>query len=359
VKRPADRVAGWDLLRGLCALTVATYHLLYWMHIAELPALGTYGVYMFFVLSGASLAYNYSARDFTSLADALRFLRTRWLRLAPLYVLLSLLFLLMLAPRLAGWSWADVANRLAWNATFAFGLRDPATSAILIGGWSLGIEFIYYLCFPALVYVVPRVRWAIAVWLLLAVLQFAWIRLTIGTLGWSEGVVGYHQVPAFAAYFFGGCVIGNLRRTQRGERAFAWGVVAWLAMALLLFALMPQEPGDELLGASGYLLFAACFAVVLASGSIAVQGRLAQFSSWMGDITYGTYLMHPMIFWTIAWFVLPGLTELPLPLRVLILLAVVSSAAILAYCSERWFERPLRRLGRGRSRYIEAASISS
>src|SRR4051794_32821994 len=53
------RVLGWDLLRGLCALTVATYHMLLWLDIAELPALGTYGVYLFFVLSGASLAYNY------------------------------------------------------------------------------------------------------------------------------------------------------------------------------------------------------------------------------------------------------------------------------------------------------------
>ena len=56
-----ERVLGWDLLRGLCALTVASYHLLYWLKIVELPALGTYGVYMFFVLSGASLAYNYDA----------------------------------------------------------------------------------------------------------------------------------------------------------------------------------------------------------------------------------------------------------------------------------------------------------
>jgi peptidoglycan/LPS O-acetylase OafA/YrhL len=52
------RVLGWDLLRGLCALTVASYHLLYWLGLAELPALGTYGVYLFIVLSGASLAIN-------------------------------------------------------------------------------------------------------------------------------------------------------------------------------------------------------------------------------------------------------------------------------------------------------------
>ena len=46
-----ERVLGWDLLRGLCALTVMSYHLLGWQDIAHLSPLGTYGVYLFFLLS--------------------------------------------------------------------------------------------------------------------------------------------------------------------------------------------------------------------------------------------------------------------------------------------------------------------
>ena len=49
------RVLGWDVLRGVCALAVASYHLLLWLDIAALHTFGSYGVYLFFVLSGASL----------------------------------------------------------------------------------------------------------------------------------------------------------------------------------------------------------------------------------------------------------------------------------------------------------------
>ena len=59
---PSERVLGWDLLRGLCAVAVACYHLLLWQDVAALHSFGSYGVYMFFVLSGASLAYTYGPR---------------------------------------------------------------------------------------------------------------------------------------------------------------------------------------------------------------------------------------------------------------------------------------------------------
>jgi peptidoglycan/LPS O-acetylase OafA/YrhL len=92
VKR--DRVLGWDVLRGLCALAVASYHLLAWQDVATLHTFGSYGVYLFFVLSGASLAYNYQG-----LIDGppavLRFLAVRWLRLAPLFVAIGALFVLL------------------------------------------------------------------------------------------------------------------------------------------------------------------------------------------------------------------------------------------------------------------------
>ena len=60
VSIPAKRVFGWDLLRGMCAFAVASYHLMFWQDIAAIHTLGSYGVYLFFMLSGASLAYNYA-----------------------------------------------------------------------------------------------------------------------------------------------------------------------------------------------------------------------------------------------------------------------------------------------------------
>ena len=131
------RVLGWDMLRGLCALAVASYHLLHWQDLATLHTFGSYGVYLFFVLSGASLAYNYGGK-LSGARDVAAFLATRWLRLAPLYFVLCVVFVAMLSAR--NGQWVDrLPFRFALNGSFAFGVYDPADWALLIGGWSLGI----------------------------------------------------------------------------------------------------------------------------------------------------------------------------------------------------------------------------
>jgi peptidoglycan/LPS O-acetylase OafA/YrhL len=335
-------VLGWDLLRGVGALMVAFYHLSYWLGLTELPALGTYGVYLFFVLSGASLAYVYPAERLRGIGDTLRFLATRWLRLAPLYLLLCVVFIVMLS--LHNGQWVNrIPLRLALNASFAFGLQDPAVWALLIGGWTLGIEFVYYLFFPLLARVL-RHRWASLLLLAaLVALQWWWIYRTVGSAGWSAGVIAYHQVPAFAAYFFGGCMLGHWQR-RAAPAAPEWQ--GWLVAAAwvgLLLALMPAAPGQELLGARGAVLFTSVFVAVYLSGRVRLQGRTAVLAEWFGDITFGLYLLHPILLFSLLWFVAPGLAEWPLPARCLLLLAVMAVAATLAALSERRLERPLRR----------------
>jgi peptidoglycan/LPS O-acetylase OafA/YrhL len=339
----AHRVLGWDLMRGICALVVAFYHLAYWLGLAELPALGTYGVYLFFVLSGASLAYVYPLQLVRALADVGRFLATRWLRLAPLYVLLCLLHagLLALHP---GTPLAPLGQRLLLNATFGFGFDDPARTALLIGGWSLGIEFVYYLCFPLLARVLPHRLGAALLLAGLVLLQAGWILGTVGRHGWTAAVVDYHQAPAFAAYFFGGCLLGQWQRGREPAAAggLAWGAAAaWLGLLLLL---MPARPGDELLGARGVALATACFAAVHLCGRARLQGRVARLAAWCGDITYGTYLLHPILLFGLLRFVVDA-TRWPLAARCALLLAVIAAALALATLSERRLERPLRRWG--------------
>jgi len=370
VKSPG-RVLGWDILRGLCALAVASYHLLYWQGLADLHTLGSYGVYLFFVLSGASLAYNYGGKLVGARA-VVAFLLTRWLRLAPLYLLLSLVFIAFLSLR-NGHLVDQLPLRMALNATFAFGLHDPAVWALLIGGWSLGIEFVYYLVFPQLLAVLPRIAWCGLLAITLGLVQWVWIYRTAGSeAGYAASAVAYHHVPAFAAYFFGGCVIGHWRRLRNESLSQGVGALVWLVMASLMLALNPSQAGDELLGLRGGVLFAACFAVVYLSGHVAVGERLAPVARWLGDITYGCYLLHPLLFFGFAWFVLPrmsglGIEALPVAVRYAALAAVLILSCLLAAASERWFEAPLRRRGKrllGRrtppsTPYIEATSISS
>ena len=366
------RVLGWDVLRGLCALSVAAYHLMYWQDLAAVHTLGSYGVYLFFVLSGASLAYNY-AGQLRGPADAARFLATRWLRLAPLFIVVCLLFLALLAWHNGGWV-DRIPLRLLLNVSFAFGVYDPTIWALPVGGWSLGIEFAYYLAFPLLLFVLSRRGWWVVLGLALAALQWTWIHRTVGSAdGYAASSVAYHQVPAFAAYFFGGCVIGAARRARDRGWPQSAGLVTWTVLIVLLLALNPPAAGAELLGVRGAVLIAACFVAVHASGQVRLAGHGSALAPWLGDITYGCYLLHPIFFFGFNWLLWPRISTLelahaPTAVRWAVLAGVLLVTCATAAAGERWFEAPVRRWGkrmlaparaRAAAPYIDAASISS
>ena len=344
------RVLGWDVLRGLTALGVMAYHLLYWQGLAELSTLGTYGVYLFFTLAGASLAYAYPVGTLASWRAYGAFLVARWLRLAPLYLALVAVYLTMLRANNGNWM-EHLPKNLALNASFTFGLFDPATSALLIGGWSLGIEFVFYLLMPVFAWALTRRKGR---WFLLAVLggvQAAWVLSTVGESGLAKASVAYHQVPAFSAYFFAGCLIGHARRQSAPAAPLGRGLAVWALITGLLLACVPEVPGQELVSWRGLLLPLACVLTVWASGAVLVPVRLQSVSAWLGDITYGTYLLHPLLLFGLSWFILPAITDTPIEslptlARVLLALGIGTLACLLAAASERWYERPFRQSGR-------------
>lgn len=362
----AERVAGWDLLRGLCALAVMAYHLLGWTDLAHLSAFGTYGVYLFFTLSGASLGYAYPASAVTTPGAVARFLAVRWFRLAPLYILACGVFLALLAARLG--HWADLLPlRLALNATFAFGLWDPSVWALAVGGWSLGVEFVFYLLFPFLARAAASrsARWRVLA--LCVVVQALWVASTVGRHGLEQGGVQYHQVPAFIAYFFAGCLIGHDRRLRGAEAGWPIGRAAavWMVLGLALAAASTPVAGSELSGGWGMALPVACVVAVWVSGLAVVQGRVASLAHALGDLTYGTYLLHPLVFFGLAWFAWPGVTETASTgARIAFAAGVAAATLMLAALGFRWIETPARLLGRRllprpRARQSDEASIAS
>lgn len=352
----AGRVHGWDLLRGACALAVASYHLLLWTGTAAPWAWGSYGVYLFFILSGASLAYTYSHAQQAGALSWRAFLWARYVRLAPLYLLAMLLSLpLHLSPHAAGS--APWWRQAALNASLLHGLVDPVANEMVIGGWSLGVEVAFYLAFPWLLGALlrPRLRWLVLG--AAGCLQAGWILRTIGSAQGYAGASGlYHQVPAFAAYFLGGCALGaaHARHARRPLAPRA----ALLALAGAFAALLLQSTGrqgDELLGWRGVLLPLLCFALVALAGRMQVDGRLRRLAESAGDATYGLYLLHPVLYFSAAYFLFPALGVQPqrwgLPARAAFLLALGACAWGLALLLERRFERPLR----GRARQWFAA----
>jgi peptidoglycan/LPS O-acetylase OafA/YrhL len=344
---PAERVLGWDLLRGMCALAVACYHLMYWQDIATISTLGSYGVYLFFILSGASLAYTYLDKFESQQFSFANFLRVRYLRLAPLY--LALMLVALPWKLLKGGSLVDLLVSYLLNATFLFGFFNPSTNATLVGGWSLGIEAIFYLLFPCLMLTFRSTRLAVAVFVALLAIQIGWIAMSLGQSGsYAQNAELYFQAPAFAAYFMGGCLLGVAKRKGL-LTVFRFALLGWTVLlggfAFMVLTNTPIE-GSEIIGWRGGALGATCFAMVYAASRLRVT-HIKKLASTFGDATYGLYLLHPVLFFGLVQIVFPRAgvtnpTEWTLYARLTFGCLVIALAFGLALLSERYFERPVR-----------------
>ena len=346
--KSTERVLGWDLLRGLCALCVAAYHLLYWQDVAAIHTFGSYGVYLFFVLSGASLSYTYAEAIASRRFSFPRFLWTRYLRLAPLYVGLMVLVFPWKVKQL-GFS-TELFTSYLTNATFLFGFYNPANHALLVGGWSLGIEAIFYLLFPLLMMSFRFTQTAWGLFVGLVVLQAIWIGITVAQPdGYEQNYLLYHQVPAFAAYFMGGCLIGVFRHLSQFKKLIPaiFGIWGLLCGFLLLWLMNPLKAGDELMGWRGLSSATLCFFMVSLASRIELKSSFMDLAQKFGDATYGLYLLHPVIFFGCMFVLFPRLgivepAQWALSGRLAFGGFVIALAFGLALASEEYFEKPLR-----------------
>ncbi len=147
-------------LRGIAALAIVLFHLI---HISEVPVpeylifikrdFG-YCVHLFFLLSAYSLMHT-TSRTIGHINYVYVYFIKRFFRIAPLfYVLICLELGRQIYSGRVTTSLADILL----NFTFTFGTVPFA--GIVWGGWSVGVEMIFYAIFPVLLLSVRSLRGA-------------------------------------------------------------------------------------------------------------------------------------------------------------------------------------------------------
>ncbi len=324
------RVPGLDLLRGLCAVAVALYHIFFSLNGPTFLNHSLYAVYAFFVISGASLYIAYSDR-LNGPGELLSYFSNRLLRLLPLYLLVTLLWF-SLSP------WGPPRPRDVFlNGTLLFGLGNPGMTSTVTGGWSLGIEFQFYLFFPVLAALARSKLWLYFA-ALFFVAQRIFIERTLQTGSLAEAWIVYTQGLSFIAYFFAGCCIGRLvKDSRRKPHPAAWALVAG-ACLILTFLAGPNE-ASSLKGVMGCVLtLVTCF-VVWPSAYLPISKTFRPAADFLGRISYGLYLFHPLVFALLR----PRLSEMGIYAFAAMAFAV---SMIVAWISAEFFETPVREHGR-------------
>jgi exopolysaccharide production protein ExoZ len=337
-----ERVASLDALRGLMALAVVIYHLGAWTRAFEgalrdaVIVLGVYSVEGFFVISGFCFFHLYG--DVALRGAELRgFYLKRFFRIAPLYYLAVALSLALEPVYQAVFSW----GRLLENVSLSFGLFHPNHSFV-VGGWSIGLELVFYAALPALLWIGRR-RWALC---LLGALLIAWsLPFAFGKVQAAEELRRFHvyvQLPNHAFAFVLGAIIADLRR--RTALRLPWPVLLATLAALGWLALWRQptvvDHFEVMVGWPRVRYVALCCAVVLLFAFARwPRARLAAPLAVLGDRSYALYLMHP-----IAWLLVRDALPPALAPQAQAALGLLAAFA-LAEVAHRTLERPAQRLG--------------
>lgn len=342
---PSGRFLALDGLRGIAALAVLVFHMLWnsasadvmqeWLPGAVTMATGFLrsGVAIFFVISGFVIAYTTSGM--TRIGEGGRFALRRQVRLdPPYYTTLGLVLLIEVAqslvPGLVGREFTLIEVLL--NMLY---LQDiVGAPAILAVAWTLCLEVQFYLVVVVLAILGARAtrtdagRRRAVVWcasaLALASLALPVLGLSAGP--WVLGVWWMFAVGMMLAWFAEGTV--GLRFISVAFAVLiAWG-------SLLQFALDRADPW----GGEWFAIATGLFVAVLI-----IRGRIASSPGavmlYFGRISYPLYLVHLPVISIVAGAGFKLFPNQPV-IQVLIVMLAGAAAIGSAGLLHRWVEVP-------------------
>lgn len=365
--RAGGRLAGLEVLRGLAASGIVLFHL----HAIYLPVPEGWirdvvkslsaAVPLFFALSAFSLLFGYANR-LNGTADLGRFYARRAFRILPLFYALMAFQVLR---ELYQTQWISLST-LFINALFLFPFFPGQHESLVWAGWSLGVEWLFYLIFPLmglLARSVPASAWA---------LLLCWIaNIAAARLSDTAGLAASYRsmsLPANLLYFLSGTLAYALllRARQRGQDS---PLPSWLRArsgrallaSLLLLALLKWAVPAQ---AQPLLPWSGISAIVILLWVLLAHAGLPHWMSrpgmrTLGAISYGTYLIHPVVLWALqqqgVFAALARLTGLALPAFACASVLTLALVWALALASLRWLESPAIRWG---ERWLERRSGS-
>lgn len=316
-----------QILRALAALLVVFAHFEYIK-----PAVGGFGVDIFFVISGFIMAFvvNKSGEGF---------LYHRIIRIVPLYYVMTLLTtgLYLTKP---SWFRNVVMTPTALVKSLLFipyHIKD--SGPILTLGWTLNYEMFFYVSIALFVSIFGNKKGMIVclIGLTLFVLISAFV-------SWESYVVRYWGSPMIIEFVSGGILYyiwKYLLRSASQPFRNILAVVGLSALAFLFFAEYVYGLSSQrflLIGGPSFLVVCGFLSL---ENRINPQSRIHSTMITLGNSSYAMYLVHPFVIYGFLRlvYVRLGLQGAVFDLLGLILSIVL--VCLLSIALHKWLEKPM------------------
>jgi exopolysaccharide production protein ExoZ len=243
---------------------------------------GAFGVDIFFVVSGFIMYYTISSKNYSVRS----FLIGRLTRIVPAYWAATMALLVVALVYKEVFSWTEWSFKsLALSLLFIPNVNPSGigTFPFLTVGWTLNIEMFFYATLGFCLVFGSRWRfWVCGIFL--GLVPFIWQRFWIygdvlGNLKLVEFVIG---LIISYAYF-------------RWSKALKWTQdrlsIALLPLIFSISVLYWDGYGARTFGASGLVITGLCLEQAIVSD----RTWLSRLSAHLGDLSYSTYLFHPII----------------------------------------------------------------
>jgi peptidoglycan/LPS O-acetylase OafA/YrhL len=317
-----------QILRAVAATSVVYYH------IGTIPVFGSFGVDIFFVISGFVMAMVIANGQ-----SAYTFAVSRLTRIIPLYWVLTTCVLLLAAikPDLFNSTTANLTNYLKSIFFIPYFKENGTLTPMLNVGWTLNYEMLFYFC----------------IWLSVVIKKEHYVFLTLFLLMAARIGIGQNSEDQVLKAFFGSNLILEFvlgiftfeiyrRNWLACIAGYLWFFVALISYASMAFAETYEMVFDRvyLYGIPSVLLVLAL--TYLENTVFREDNRLIGLITTLGDGSYATYLSHVFVVEgtkKIAFEKL-GIINPYTPLGVFI---VIASALLVGHLIYTHLDEPLRR----------------
>ncbi len=290
------------------ALLIMIYHYSSWSHIIEFNAnhfltrIALYGVSIFFIISGFSLTIVYFNKfKNISFRTLLTYIQKRFARIYPLF------WFIVIFSILIGFRHISNIDNLIVQLTITFQLFDDY-SGLTPGAWSIGIEIIFYVLLPFILYFInkqPKYSMIILSIILLSTFYYSSFHLhenNINTDYFQKNYFRDYTKDIFHHFYF--FIFGILAalifiKKNKLYKINVYLLFFFIILTTFIFIFYPVK------GASGYLIYETN-RVVFTLLSFLLFIFFVSYSLYnnnknvilktIGDISYTIYLTHPITY---------------------------------------------------------------